>query len=189
MIKIIKSSIHNAQELDNSYAIDILLTNGIGKSICKRNRVSPDAVMQLAFQSAYYKLAGKYTATYESCSTAAFKHGRTETVRPCTRATANFCDNLHINKLSNKELRPLITECSILHSQLTKEAAMGQGFDRHLFALKYLAAKQGRPTPSMFQDACYEAMNYNKLSTSTLAAPTVYAGGFGPVVQDGYGIG
>lgn len=29
-----------------------------------------------------------HVGTYESCSTAAFKHGRTETVRPCTIKTA-----------------------------------------------------------------------------------------------------
>lgn len=36
---------------------------------------------------AYDLLADKQVATYESCSTAAFKHGRTETMRPCTIET------------------------------------------------------------------------------------------------------
>lgn len=36
-------------------------------------------------------MSGKYVGTYESCSTAAFKHGRTETMRPCTMQTkVNF---------------------------------------------------------------------------------------------------
>lgn len=38
-------------------------------------------------QAAYHKQTGKFVASYESCSTAAFKHGRTETIRPCTTAT------------------------------------------------------------------------------------------------------
>lgn len=59
----------------------------IGRSFCKKHKVSPDAVMQLAFQLAYYNIARNTTASYESCSTAAFKHGRTETVRPCTLET------------------------------------------------------------------------------------------------------
>ena len=32
----------------------------------------------------YYRLCGHPAATYESCSTSAFKHGRTETIRSCT---------------------------------------------------------------------------------------------------------
>jgi carnitine O-palmitoyltransferase 2 len=36
---------------------------------------------------AFHKQVGKTVATYESSSTAAFKHGRTETLRPCTIAT------------------------------------------------------------------------------------------------------
>lgn len=32
-------------------------------------------------------------------------------------------------------------------------------------------------------------INHNILSTSTLSSPVVLAGGFGPVVNDGYGIG
>lgn len=39
------------------------------------------------FQIAYYQIAGTHVTTYESCSTAAFKHGRTEAVRPCTIET------------------------------------------------------------------------------------------------------
>ena len=32
-------------------------------------------------------------------------------------------------------------------------------------------------------------MNHNILSTSTLQSPSIAAGGFGPVVKDGYGLG
>lgn len=63
------------------------LVQGIGRTFCKEHKVSPDAMMQLAFQLAYYNLERRTTPTYESCSTAAFKHGRTETVRPCTIET------------------------------------------------------------------------------------------------------
>ncbi|XP_044741579.1 carnitine O-palmitoyltransferase 2, mitochondrial [Chrysoperla carnea] len=189
MSNIIKSTIHKYDQTCSSLDINILEFDGIGKKICKKNAISPDSVMQLGFQSAYFKLFGNYTATYESCSTAAFKHGRTETMRPCTVATKDFCDSFNLKKETNHSaLRDKIKKCSEVHSQLTKEAAMGQGFDRHLFALKYLAEKMGRPKPSIFGDLAYEKLNHNILSTSTLSSPHVWAGGFGPVVQDGYGI-
>lgn len=65
-------------------------------------------------------------ATYESCSTAAFKHGRTETIRPASTATlacAKAFEPTH--PAGNEELLKLITESSQYHSQLTKNAAMG----------------------------------------------------------------
>jgi len=104
----------------------------------------------------------------------------------------------------------MITDCSKVHGQLTKEAAMGtfnlspssihasfmsfvndlgKGFDRHLFALKYLAQQQSLPIPALYQDPAYAAINHNILSTSTLGSPAVELGGFAPVVHDGYGLG
>lgn len=65
---------------------------------------------------------------------------------------------------------------------------LGQGFDRHLLALRNLSQEIGR-TPAIFQDQAYAKINHNILSTSTLASPAVVIGGFGPVVKDGYGIG
>lgn len=66
---------------------------------------------------------------------------------------------------------------------------VGQGFDRHLFALRKISEQSNSRMPDIFQDPAYEALNYNVLSTSTLSSPVVMGGGFGPVVSDGYGIG
>jgi carnitine O-palmitoyltransferase 2 len=65
---------------------------------------------------------------------------------------------------------------------------VGQGFDRHLFGLRRFAEQDGRKLPAIFQDPAYAAINHNIISTSTLSSPTIRAGGFGPVVKDGFGI-
>uniref|UniRef100_A0A8B9QKL8 Choline/carnitine acyltransferase domain-containing protein n=1 Tax=Apteryx owenii TaxID=8824 RepID=A0A8B9QKL8_APTOW len=65
----------------------------------------------------------------------------------------------------------------------------GNGFDRHLFALKHLAVSRGEPMPDFFLDTAYQKINHNIISTSTLQSPAVNLGGFGPVVSDGFGIG
>ncbi|KAF5300377.1 hypothetical protein FQR65_LT00998 [Abscondita terminalis] len=166
-----------------SLNFDFIEMENYGKNFCKKHLLSPDAVMQLGFQAAYYKLRGTFVGSYESCSTSAFRHGRTETIRPCTTATKNYC--LAINKSSNKELLQMIKECSKTHGQLTKEAAMGQGFDRHLFALKLLASD----TIDLYEDPAYKFINYNIISTSTLSSSVIGLGAFGPVVKDGFGIG
>ena len=75
---------------------------------------------------AYYRMFGKHAATYESCSTAAFKHGRTETLRPCTVATVACAEAFEPNHPGNvEEMRELLKETSEMHGKLTKEAAMG----------------------------------------------------------------
>lgn len=162
---------------------------GMGKKTCKVNKVSPDSIMQLGMQLAHYKQFGRFVSTYESCSTAAFRHGRTETMRPCTEHTKDFCTEVETKKNTNKsELREIINRCSSYHGELTKNAAMGQGFDRHLFGLRHAAEINGLPKPELFQDPAYAMINYNVLSTSTLSSPNIIAGAFGPVVADGFGL-
>ncbi|XP_063217851.1 carnitine O-palmitoyltransferase 2, mitochondrial [Bacillus rossius redtenbacheri] len=173
----------------DSLRIDFVKYEEYDRRICKQNQVSPDSIMQLGFQAAFHRLHGKYVSTYESCSTAAFRHGRTETIRPCTSATTEFCDALNsADKPSNATLKAMLKKCSQVHATLTKEAAMGQGFDRHLFALRILAERNGGQLPALYTDPAFKAINYNVLSTSTLSSKAVMAGNFGPVVKDGFGV-
>ncbi|KAM6962684.1 carnitine O-palmitoyltransferase 2, mitochondrial [Aplochiton taeniatus] len=162
-----------------------------GKEQLKKKKLSPDAIAQLAFQMGFLRQYGQTVATYESCSTAAFRHGRTETIRPATIHTQR-CAHAFVNqpgKHSVEQLQAMLAECSKYHGQLTKEAAMGQGFDRHLFAMKYLANSKGQALHDLYQDPAYIAINHNILSTSTLTSPAVNLGGFAPVVPDGFGVG
>ncbi|XP_077487112.1 carnitine palmitoyltransferase 2 isoform X2 [Amblyomma americanum] len=178
----------NYEEQTGSLQLAAMLHSGLSRDLIKRSKLSPDSVMQLSFQLAYFLAHGGTAPTYESCSTSAFKHGRTETVRPATMATKRCVELLGSNK--NLSLaRPLLEECSRVHSLLTKEAAMGQGFDRHLFALKILAEEKGWPLPAIYADPCFEKANHFILSTSTLYGVAFSGGGFAPVVPDGYGIG
>ncbi|XP_034036212.1 carnitine O-palmitoyltransferase 2, mitochondrial [Thalassophryne amazonica] len=171
--------------------IDALEFKKGGKEQLKKNNLSPDAIVQLAFQMGFLRQYGQTVATYESCSTAAFKHGRTETIRPATVHT-KLCSQAFVYQRGQhnlEQLRAMLNECSKYHGQLTKEAAMGQGFDRHLFALRYLAHSAGQTLHSFYTDPAYSAINHNILSTSTLSSPAVNLGGFAPVVPDGFGIG
>lgn len=171
-----------------------MIYHDMNKPYCKKHRVSPDAVMQLGFQLAYLKQNGEYVGTYESCSTAAFRHGRTETIRPCTAATKEVCDAIVKRRrdgqsLSDLQLRELLLNCSKAHGVLIKEAAMGQGFDRHLFGLKQIGQVNGIEPDALYSDGFYKKLNCNILSSSALTSPALYAGGFGPVERNGYGIG
>uniref|UniRef100_A0A1L8DZ34 Putative carnitine o-acyltransferase crot n=1 Tax=Nyssomyia neivai TaxID=330878 RepID=A0A1L8DZ34_9DIPT len=192
----LKSGIDEAKKrhkiVEDSLQIHYMQSELVGKKLCKAAKISPDSMAQFAIQLAYGYLTGGTAATYESCSTAAFRCGRTETVRPATEATKKLCQVL-LKKgpgdSATAEDVAMLRECSEKHNQLTKEAAMGQGFDRHLFALKDIAKSQKITLPDLYNDPAYGLINHNILSTSTLSTPAIEVGGFGPVVPDGYGIG
>ena len=58
-----------------------VMTDAISSPVLKTRKVSPDGAMQMAFQLAHVRTRGYNASTYESASTSAFKHGRTETIR------------------------------------------------------------------------------------------------------------
>ena len=71
-------------------AHQVLTTDVMNKQSLKQAQVSPDGFLQMSFQLAYYRLYGKTVSTYESASTAAFKHGRTECIRSASVDSAQF---------------------------------------------------------------------------------------------------
>ncbi|KAM3722220.1 Carnitine O-palmitoyltransferase 2 [Dirofilaria immitis] len=157
----------------------------MNREFIKRSKLSPDSIMQLAIQLAFYKLFKEFVPSYESCSTAAFLKGRTECVRSATCATTETVLAIENNKGNIGEL---LKKCSTMHSQLVKEAATGQGFDRHLMGLRCTAERLDWLQPKLFTSTIYQYMNRFILSTSTLSTETIAFGGFGPVVSNGFGI-
>jgi carnitine O-palmitoyltransferase 2 len=90
---------------------------------------------------------------------------------------------------SVNDMMAAIVTATNKHFDLTRNAAMGQGFDRHLFALRTLAEEEDDDLPAIFTDHSYQHMGHIILSTSTLSTDSVLIGGFAPVSHDGYGIG
>ena len=78
-------------------------------------------------QIAHYRQYKCSVATYESCSTAAFKHGRTETIRSASIATKVCAESFEpSNPAGAEEMMARIREAAECHSKLVKEAAMGE---------------------------------------------------------------
>lgn len=86
-----------------------------------------------------------------------------------------------------KELYSLLHKAVQSHNNSTREASVGEGFDRHLTGLKQLL----RPgeTHELFEDPLFAQSQTFKLSTSGLSAGDRFFGtGFGAPEKDGYGI-
>jgi carnitine O-palmitoyltransferase 2 len=161
----------------------------VTRAVGKQYDIGTDGLMQMTIQLAHFKLHQKFVATYESASTAAFKHGRTETVRSCTNEAAKFVRTMVDASASDADKANALRAAVTKHSELTKNGVMGQGFDRHLFALRAMAELQGMEIPELYTLPAHQIMSKIILSTSTLSSPALEGGSFGPVNEDCYGIG
>merc|ERR1712130_384389 len=111
---------------------------------------------------------GELPMTYEAALARIFKDGRTETIRSCTPQAALFIKEM-TDKTSDKERRrKALSNAVRVHGELTKCAMIGQGVDRHLFAL--CVASGGLNLDSDFlnkyKSAKWENVNGWELSTS-----------------------
>eukprot|EP00924_Labyrinthula_sp_SR-Ha-C_P006992 maker-scaffold_8-snap-gene-6.12-mRNA-1 protein AED:0.02 eAED:0.02 QI:253/1/1/1/1/1/3/57/659 len=163
------------------------------RSFSKEVGLGADGLLQMCFQLGWYKSVGGgdvLGATYESASTAAFKHGRTETIRSATSEALNFVKGFEDSSVSSSEKKLLLTKAVKNHGRITKNALMGKGMDRHLFALRTQAAESGLNgvAKEFFESEEMNTMNHWILSTSTLSSEALFTGGFGPVNDDCYGI-
>jgi hypothetical protein len=170
-----------------------------GKAALKKLNISPDAFCQSAYHLAFYRIHGRLAPTYESCSTARYFHGRTETIRTATLPMYQLCSTPELlsgasgGALSTEKkdaLRKVLAQVSTTHSQLAKEASVGEGIDRHLLAMREVCREEDSQTGlAFFNEHVYEFSGTWLMSTSNVSQPIIDWFNFGPVVGDGYGIG
>lgn len=111
-----------------------------GKGFMKKVKISPDAYAQMALQLAYYRDTGKLAMTYEASITRLYRHGRTETIRPCTLEMAEWVKAMEDPNVMLEKKRELLIATAARHRINSQDAMCGRGVDRHLFAL-YVVSK------------------------------------------------
>ena len=156
-----------------------LESDAFSSGLLKQHRVSPDGMLQMSFQLAHYRMHGHSASTYESASTAAFKHGRTETIRSCTPLSHAFAQAFCTEGSTPSERAAKMRAAVANHSRVTRDALTGNGMDRHLFALRKLAEAEGA-VPRLFTGAAMAKLNKIILSTSTLSSDALENGGLHP---------
>lgn len=159
-----------------------------GRNFIKNHRQSPDAVVQLAMQLAYFRLHGKIACVYESVHTRRFNYGRTEAMRSVTPESMEFIRTFIDGDTGEAKYTALKNAVSA-HVSRQKDCQQGYGVDRHLAALLRLARAQGM-MPKLFQDRGYTVLVESVICTSSLAAGMgIDLFCFGQVVDNGYGLG
>lgn len=149
----------------------------------------PDPFMQVAMQLAWWRMYKSTVSTYESASTAAFLRGRTECIRSATIESQKFTLLMDSPTATPQEKVAALIQATDKHAAVSKDAKMGNGIDRHLFALRKIAERRNpSDMPELFADPSYKTFGSNMLSTSSLYSDALLGGGFGPV-SPGYGLG
>ena len=155
-----------------------------GKSLAKEHGVSPDAMVQMAFQLAYFRLKGDMAPTYESAQMRQYFCARTDTIRSCSSASKRFAFDWQETIGSKSTLLEAIKS----HKEQSKRVLQGEGIDRHLLSLETLAKQQGYQEP-LFSDPLYKQSATWLMSTSNGSDPSLDIFGFGPVTHKGFGLG
>ena len=192
--KIIIHAFRSFHSFINDTRIKIFEFGEFGKEYIKRFKVSPDAFVQLALQLAQHKLFSKCKSTYESATTRRFLHGRTETLRSVSLEAVQFVENMVSACYDDHTKAMSLNEAAQKHVTTMMGCMAGMGVERHLFGLLTMFERFGsdlgiHSVPKIFTDRGWTRLGHDTLSTTSMPDPHgVVLSGFGPVVDDGFGI-
>lgn len=163
---------------------------------CKKTlKCGADALAQLAIQSAQWATYGTVLPTYESASTRRFLHGRTATVRSATHVSHRAASALWAVPLRSDSterrvmLQALSRDAMEHHRGMAQMAVEGQDIDRHLLGLRLVGEEEGLPPAELLEDPMVQYSSRWRISTSHCGSEHTGSFGFGPVVEDGIGVG
>ncbi|XP_068610907.1 choline O-acetyltransferase-like [Brachionichthys hirsutus] len=177
------------QRLANSLDMDVFTFRGYGKERVKKQKLSPDAFIQVALQLAFYKCNGKLASTYESASTRRFREGRVDNVRSATPEALAFVESVTGERAGSTDSEKIRRLWDAINAQTnhTIAAITGMGIDNHLLGLRRTARESGMEAPAIFCDETYRSGNRFVLSTSQVPTTVEMFCCYGPVVPNGYG--
>ena len=146
----------------------------------------------MGLQLARYRTFGNFCNSYEPVMTRGFLHGRTEAIRTVSPQSCRFVTLME--EAASREDRALaLREAVEEHVARAKLCRKGYGVDRHLYGLLQMYRRKGdalgiKALPSLFLSPGWHVLVRNVLSTSTSAPRGLRLAGFGPVVEEGFGV-
>ncbi|XP_068942217.1 peroxisomal carnitine O-octanoyltransferase [Petaurus breviceps papuanus] len=160
-----------------------------GKIQAKKQQLHPDAFIQLGLQLAYHRLHGRPASCYETATTRAYYHGRTETVRSCSVEAVEWCRAMEDPSASLHEQQQKMLQAFAKHGKMMKECSSGKGFDRHLLGLFLIAKEEGLPIPELYTDPLFNKSGGggNFVLSSSLLGYKRVNGVVVPMIHSGYG--
>ncbi|XP_041830771.1 choline O-acetyltransferase-like [Melanotaenia boesemani] len=168
---LLKASGERLQRLVNNLDMDVLKFETYGKEFIKKQKMSPDAFIQVALQLAFYKCRGRLVSTYESASIRRFQDGRVDNIRSATPEALAFVKSMTDERttFSDSEKMKRLRDAINAQTNYTVAAITGMAIDNHLLGLLKTAKELNMEKPEIFCDETYLASNHFILSTSQVA--------------------
>ncbi|WP_053957323.1 choline/carnitine O-acyltransferase [Inediibacterium massiliense] len=164
-----------------------------GKKLIKTFGISPDAFVQLALQLAQYKLYGRCYSVYEAVMTRKFLAGRIEVMYCVSMESIEFIKNMISDCCDHNKKAASLKKAAQKHVERIKECKNGRGIDGHLLGLLNMYDSFDKEIgvdtlPQIFTDKGYVTLTHSTICTSTSSIKGLKLAGYGPVVEDGFGI-
>uniref|UniRef100_A0A667XLQ8 Choline O-acetyltransferase n=1 Tax=Myripristis murdjan TaxID=586833 RepID=A0A667XLQ8_9TELE len=182
---LLAASTGRLQRLVNNLDMDAYKFKFYGKEFIKKQKMSPDAFIQVALQLAFYRCNGRLVSTYESASIRRFQEGRVDNIRSATPEALAFVKSMTDEKDSEKMKR--FWDAIKAQTDYTVAAITGMAIDNHLLGLREIAKELNMGKPEIFSDETYVKSNQFILSTSQVPTTLEMFCCYGPVVPNGYG--
>uniref|UniRef100_A0A665W6M5 Choline O-acetyltransferase n=1 Tax=Echeneis naucrates TaxID=173247 RepID=A0A665W6M5_ECHNA len=187
--KLLASSADKLQRLVGDLDMNVHHFHDYGKEFIKKQKMSPDAYVQVALQLAYYRCHGRPVSTYESASLRRFQEGRVDNIRSATPEALAFVIAMTDGMLTTSDTKKmeLLQGAITAQTKYTIMAITGMAIDNHLLGLREVAHELKIEKPEIFKDEAYLISNQFILSTSQVPTTVEMFCCYGPVVPNGYG--
>ncbi|XP_049420033.1 choline O-acetyltransferase-like [Epinephelus fuscoguttatus] len=177
------------QRLVNNLDMDVFKFSAYGKEFIKKQKMSPDAFIQVALQLAFFKCSKRLVSTYESASIRRFQDGRVDNIRSATSEALAFVVSMTDERatFTDSEKIRRLRDAINAQTNYTIAAITGMAIDNHLLGLLKISKELNMEKPEIFCDETYLTSNQFILSTSQVPTTVEMFCCYGPVVPNGYG--
>ncbi|XP_078055644.1 choline O-acetyltransferase [Mustelus asterias] len=184
------SAADKLQRLIENVDLTVYRFKTFGKDFMKKQKMSPDAFIQVGLQLSFYRCHGRLVPTYESASTRRFHEGRVDNIRSATKEALDFVKAMIDGGVSVSDSKKMELLWAAIDAQTnyTILAITGMAIDNHLLGLREMAKELQMDLPKLFTDKTYLMSNHFVLSTSQVTTTSETFLFYGPVVPDGYGV-
>ncbi|CAB1431038.1 unnamed protein product [Pleuronectes platessa] len=188
--KLLASSADKLQRLVRNLDMNVHKFDEYGKEFIKKQKISPDAYIQVAIQLAYYRCHRRPVSTYESASIRRFQQGRVDNIRSATPNALAFVKAMTdgMQSTNDTEKMEMLRGAIAAQTNYTIRTITGMAIDNHLLGLREIAHELRMEKPEIFKDEAYLISNQFILSTSQVPTTVEMFCCYGPVVPNGYGV-